>query len=156
MRSFFLLSVLGVLLLLSSCGTAPDTTGAVDEAAASVDSESSTEKQPDQTWFTAYPSLKKYGIEILESPREGSVGHEIVIAVSAAADVEIDAAVWRPGSTSSISGAAQGEKTSGTWRYTVTFPDTLLDNFPTHRCGAVPHGRSLRPCPAAASHTRKG
>ena len=124
MRSFFLLSVLGVLLLLSSCGTAPDTTGAVDEAAASVDSESSTEKQPDQTWFTAYPSLKKYGIEILESPREGSVGHEIVIAVSAAADVEIDAAVWRPGSTSSISGAAQGEKTSGTWRYTVTFPET--------------------------------
>jgi ankyrin repeat protein len=93
-------------------------------AVASIDSGNAGKESADQPWFTEYPSLKKYGIEILEAPRESSVGHEIVIAVSSDEEVELSASVWRPGSKSSISGATEGKKSNGTWRYTVRFPET--------------------------------
>ncbi len=75
-------------------------------------------------WFTEYSTLNEYGLTVVEAPKENIVGPETLIVVSSDQDLELSAAVWRPGSNISIGGMTSIEKIGGTWRCRVAFPES--------------------------------
>ena len=75
-------------------------------------------------WFREYPALKEYGLAVVEAPGQDTVGAETLIVVSSDQELELSAAVWRPGSTTSVGGATRVERTGNTWRCRVAFPES--------------------------------
>jgi len=122
-----------VMFLLGSCAGTPvrDAAGASAEAdqasvsSAPVAPAGSAARAGD--WFIEYPTLRAYGLTIVEAPRGNSVGAETLIVVSSSEKLDLIASVFRPGSTTSVSGMTQVKRSGDTWRCRIAFPES--DDF---------------------------
>ena len=125
-----ILYLLGTVLLLGSCATVPvrDSADATSDRASPIAGSGAmkgpTEVGPASDYFVEYPTLKEYGLTILEAPKQNIVAAETLIVVSSDQDIELLAMLFRPDSNSSIVGMTNVEKDCQTWRCTVKFPET--------------------------------
>jgi ankyrin repeat protein len=98
-------------------------TAAAPAPSAAPGAEQAAEKAKAE-WFQEYVTLKRYGLAIVEAPKEDTVGAETLVVVTSARDLDLMTAVWRPGSKTSISGMTRVEKSGTTWRCSYAFPET--------------------------------
>ena len=122
--------IVAVVFVLSSCAGTQlrDSAGNAAETERTTVSSGSTaparQAEDAGDWFVEYPTLREYGLTIVDAPRQKTVGAQTLIVIYSAGDLELIASVFRPGSNTSVGGMTEVEHSGDTWLCRIAFPES--------------------------------